>query len=555
MSGDPGIISSSDPRTSVEGFAACATALTVGIILLLGHERADIAHPFAIPVYSHLVLFQDYYAAFLFVAVLVAALLPAFRRLAERCALWLGHNPLAAAAAAAAALAVGTHAVYHAHPLAADEYTVLFQSRVFADGRLAGHFPPPLLDWLVPPFFQGRFFQLSPATGDIASAYWPGFSLLLTPFTALGVPWLLNPLIGAATLLAVHRLALRLFGSAQAAGYAMLLTLASPAVTINAVSYYSMPAHLLLNALFMLLLLERRPLRALAAGAVGSLALVLHNPFPHALFALPWLVWLGAHRDRVRLLGALLAGYLPLAVVLGLGWPVFLQSISSGMPLEALATPRGAAGALLERISSVREWRSSTGPLAHLLDLCKLWLWATPGLVAAAAVGLWRARLEPTWRVIASCALLTYFGYFLGQFDQGHGWGFRYFHSAWLTLPLLAVAAFPPGNRLLAYLGACALLSLAVLTGVRAFQAERFIARQLAQLPAAAATPQAVFVDIRQGYYAWDLVQNDPYLRGPKTIFVSHGARSDAALMREWFPQYRLLSQAPNGSVWAPASR
>ena len=24
--------------------------------------------------------------------------------------------------------------------------------------------------------------------------------------------------------------------------------------------------------------------------------------------------------------------------------------------------------------------------------------------------------------------------------DQGHGWGFRYFHSAWLALPLLATA-------------------------------------------------------------------------------------------------------------------
>ena len=549
-------MSAADPRKPIEGFAACVTALTVGIIVLLGHERADVSNAFAIPVYSHLVLFQDYYAAFVFVAVLVAALLPALRALAERCALWLGHHAPAAALITAAALAVGTHAVYHVHPLAADEYTVIFQSRIFAEGRLAGHFPVPLLDWLVPPFFQERFFQLSPRSGEIASAYWPGFSLLLAPFTALGLPWLLNPLIGGATLLVVHRLALRLFGSAQAAGYAVLLTLASPAITLNAVTFYSMPAHLLLNALFMLLLLERRPLRALAAGAVGSIALVLHNPFPHVLFAMPWLVWLGAHPDRVRLLGALVAGYLPLGMLAGVGWPLFLQSLASGIPLEALASPHGAAAALLERISGVRQWRSSTGPLAHLLDLCKLWLWAVPGLLAAAAVGAWRGRSQGVWRVIASCALLTYFGYFLGQFDQGHGWGFRYFHSAWVTLPLLALAAFPPGDRLLAYLGACAILSLVVLTGMRAFQTEQFVARHLAQLPSAAgAGPKVVLLDIRKGYYAWDLVQNDPFLRGPVTILVSHGAQNDAAMMGRAFPQYRVLSQAPNGSVWGPASR
>ena len=549
-------MSAADPRKPIEGFAACVTALTVGIIVLLGHERADVSNAFSIPVYSHLVLFQDYYAAFVFVAVLVAALLPALRAVAERCALWLGHHTPAVAVITAAVLALGTHAVYHVHPLAADEYTVIFQSRIFAEGRLAGHLPVPLLDWLVPPFFQERFFQLSPRSGEIASAYWPGFALLLTPFTALGLPWLLNPLIGGATLLVVHRLALRLFGSVQAAGYAVLLTLASPAITVNAVTFYSMPAHLLLNALFMLLLLDRRPLRALAAGAVGSLALVLHNPFPHVLFALPWFVWLGVHPDRVRLLGALVAGYLPLGVLAGVGWPLFLQSLSSGVPLEALVSPHGAIAALLERVSGVRQWRSSTGPLAHLLDLCKLWLWAVPGLLAGAAVGAWRGRSQGVWRVIASCALLTYFGYFLGQFDQGHGWGFRYFHSAWITLPLLTLAAFPPGDRLLAYLGACAILSLVVLTGMRAFQTEQFVARHLAQLPSAAgAGPKVVLLDIRKGYYAWDLVQNDPFLRGPVTILVSHGPQEDAAMMGRAFPQYRILSEAPNGSVWAPASR
>ena len=98
--------------------------------------------------------------------------------------------------------------------------------------------------------------------------------------------------IGGATLVVMHRIALKLFGSEESAGYVVLLTLASPAVTINALSYYTMPAHLLANALFMLLLLNPSPARALGAGLVGSIALVLHNPVPHLLFALPWIAWL-----------------------------------------------------------------------------------------------------------------------------------------------------------------------------------------------------------------------------------------------------------------------
>jgi hypothetical protein len=548
-------MSAADSHKPLDGFAACATAISVAIILLLGHERGDVANAFAVPIYSHLLFFHDYYAAFAFVAVLAAALLAPLRTLAERCAAWMGEHVVAIAALTVAALALAARVVYHAHPLSADEYTVIFQSKLFAHGRLAGQFPPGLMDWLVPPFFQERFFQVSPRSGAIASAYWPGFALLLAPFSASGVPWLLNPLLGGATLLVAHRLALALFASRLAAGYVVLLTLGSPAITINAISFYSMPAHLLLNALFMLLLMERRPARAFAAGLVGSCALILHNPFPHVLFAAPWVVWLGAHPARLRLLAALAAGYLPLAVVAGLGWPLFLQSLASGIPFADLSNPSAAARALLDRVNAVRQWRSSTGPGAHLLDLCKLWLWAVPGLLAAAAVGAWRTRSQPVWRVVTSCALLTYFGYFFGQFDQGHGWGFRYFHAAWVTLPLLAVAAFAPGTRILGYLAACALLSLVVLTGLRSVQTEQFIQRHLAQRPALSGPgPSVVFIDIRKGYYAWDLVQNDPFLRGNVTM-VSHGEQNDRALMGASFPQYRPASATANGSVWVPMSR
>ena len=69
---------------------------------------------------------------------------------------------------------------------------------------------------------------MSRPMGTVSASYWPGFALLLTPFAWLGVPWIANPLISALSLPALHRLALALTGSREAAGWAVLLCAASP---------------------------------------------------------------------------------------------------------------------------------------------------------------------------------------------------------------------------------------------------------------------------------------------------------------------------------------
>lgn len=519
-------------------------AITAAIALALAQQRAGIRSPFDVPIFRHLILFQDYYAMPVFIGILAVAFLAPARALGTALSAWCARHVWALAIVTAALLAVGTHAVFHLHALSLDEHTVLFQSEIFAAGRLTGRFPPDLIDWLVPAFFQERFLRPSYATGEVASVYWPGFSLLLTPFTAIGAPWLLNPLIGAATVLVMHRLALELFGDRLWAGHAALLTLASPAVTLNAASYYAMPAHLLANAVFMLLLLRATPLRCLVAGAVGSLALVLHNPVPHLLFALPWIAWLAFQPNRWRLIGALAAGYLPLSLALGWGWALFIDGLAP--------TADGSGGLLARRLAGVRAWTSSSGMAAHLFDLGKLWIWAVPGLLVAAVLGAWQLRGERgPWLVLACSALLTYFGYFLVSFDQGHGWGFRYFHSAWLALPLFATAALRQSAALAGYLAASAALSLAALTTFQALQVERFVGRHLSQVPVATrGQPRVVIIDPTGGYYNWDLVQNDPLLRAGVIMLLSQGGQRDSAMMAARFPDYEMLSSDRRGTVW-----
>lgn len=501
--------------------------------------------------------------------ILVGALV-SFRYLhARRFVHWVGDHPIVIAVITASLLALGTLFIYHNHPLAMDEYAAYFQSRVFAAGRLHGRFPPPQLDWLIPRGFQDYFLNVSRVTGSVAEAYWPGFALLLTPFTWAGVPWLCNPVLSALTLLVIHRLALEMFDDFEAAGFALLLTIASPVIFANGISYYSMPAHLLANSVFALLLVRPTPVRAAAAGVVGSFALTLHNPIPHMLFAAPWLVWVITRRGGVRLFASLIAGYLPICLLLGLGWFLFSGHLLS----DGLGSAAGPVAPMhrLQHMLATFSLPDATVVLARIIGIAKIWVWAVPGLMILAAAGAVRWRQDALCRLFTASALLTLFGYFLVPVDQGHGWGYRYFHSAWMALPLLATAGLfrparirsdvDPDSRLFedaetkGFVATCMLLTLVFGIGFRAWQMEDFMARDVSQVPQYTGTERRIVIlDGRHSFYGGDLVQNDPWLRLSETRMYSHGAAADERMMAQYYPELRRVYADGYGTVWSRAS-
>jgi hypothetical protein len=558
------IVPPAGPRTLFLVGAIVTTTILLWIHLL--RQSGDM-HGLAA---SFFVLFAhgDFPGAACALLILVGALF-GFRYLqARRLVHWAGYHPISVAVISASLLALGTLFIYHNHPLAMDEYAAFFQSRVFAAGGLHGRFPPPQLDWLIPRGFQGYFLNVSRVTGSVAEAYWPGFALLLTPFSWAGVPWLCNPVISALTLLVVHRLALEMFEDREAAGFALLLTIASPVIFANGISYYSMPAHLLANSVFALLLVRPTPQRAAAAGVVGSLALTLHNPVPHMLFAAPWLLWV-ARRDGMRLFAPLIAGYLPLCVLLGLGWFLF----SGQLLREGLVSAAGSAASLhrLQHMLATFSPPDATIVLARIIGIAKTWVWAVPGLVILAAVGAVRWRHDVLCRLFTASALLTLFGYFLVPVDQGHGWGYRYFHSAWMALPLLATAAlFRPAHvhiggsraRLFedgeskAFVAACMLLTLILGVGFRAWQIEGFVALDMSQVPQYAGTERRIVIlDTTHSFYGGDLVQNDPWLRESEIRMYSHGAPADERMMAQYYPELHRVYADGYGTVWSRAKR
>jgi hypothetical protein len=513
--------------------------------------------------------YNDYPGSVCALLILVGALVGSRYLPARRIVQWAGDQPLVIAIATALLLALGTLVIYHNHPLAMDEYAAYFQSRVFAAGQLHGRFPAAQLDWLIPRGFQNYFLNVSRATGSVAEAYWPGFALLLTPFMWAGVPWLCNPVLSALTLLVIHRLALELFDNREAAGFALLLTIASPVVFANGISYYSMPAHLLANSVFALLLVRPTPRGTAAAGAVGSLALVLHNPVPHMLFAAPWLVWLATRQGGLRLFAALIAGYLPLVVLLGLGWFLF----SGDLLREGLVSVTAAAAPAhrLQHMIEIFSLPDATVVLARLIGIAKTWVWAVPGLMILAAVGAVRWRQDALCRLFTASALLTLFGYFLVPVDQGHGWGYRYFHSAWMALPLLATGAlFRPArirseassHSLLfedgvtkSFVATCMLLTLVFGVGFRAWQLEDFMVRDISQVPQYTGTERRIVIlEGRHSFYGGDLVQNDPWLRLNEVRMYSHGAAADERMMAQNYPELHMVYADRYGTVWSRAS-
>jgi hypothetical protein len=458
---------------------------------------------------------------------------------------FLGRHPCAIAMASVVILALGTLTVYHDYPLSMDEYAAVFQSKIFASGRIYAQFPQNLVDWLVVRGFNGHFLIASPATGRVVENYWPGFALLLTPFDFFSVSWLCNASLAGLAIFLVYWITLEITGDRRAAGWAMLFTLSAGAFVGNALSYYSMQSHLTVNLLFAALLLKPARYRSLAAGLVGSLGLILHNPVPHALFAIPWICGMAMERDQRRCLLPLFVGYLP-GLCIGLAWIALRSDIAaatSGVP------------ALTGFIQDAFAWPDTALLNMRVAALVKMWLWAPPCLFVTAVLGRLQHRDKRAVRLLTQSAILTLAGYLFVRFDQGHGWGYRYFHSAWGVIPILAGCAMsdraqlPP--RLVCFAGATAILSFLIVMPFQMNQISEFISQHLAQLPPAKRPGNNVyFIHPQGGFYVADMVQADPTLRGPDLALVSRGTELDTQMIRQNWPEAVRIESGRAADQW-----
>ena len=495
-------------------------------------------------IFDFLLRSQDLPAAALVMLIAAAAALPALARPGIALAEAIARRPWTTAAVTFVVLCAGQLLVAKDHPLAGDEHLVLMQARAFAAGHLTAQFPPELISWVLPRPYFDLWLYVSRETGQAVSVYWPGYALLLAPFVLVGAPWACNALLASGSLVLIGRLAARVTGAPAAAGWAMLLALASPGFTSMALGYFSMSAHLFFNLLYVWLLLDRR---FLWAGVVGSFALVLHNPWPHFLFALPWIAWL-ASREGWRALLLLGAGYAPLTLVLGGGWWLLMRKIQGQL---WFAPPPGDVLFYWQmQLTRVFGFPDAGTAAKRAAELVKLWLWSVPGLLALAVAGFWMAKEKMPARLLALSFAVTLTGYLFVWFDQGYGWGVRYLHPALGALPVLGALAVQ-NEAVRRYAAAAALLSLLLATPLRWLQIESFMRESLAlRPPVERGVRQIVFIRVNYDYYTQDFVQNDPFLRSPIIYMLSRGREEDEKLLRSRYPGAHLAHEARFGQVW-----
>ncbi|MDI6848386.1 MAG: glycosyltransferase family 39 protein [Candidatus Saccharicenans sp.] len=168
-------------------------------------------------------------------------------------------------------------------PFINDEFGYIFQAKIFLTGRLYAPSPCPGEAFDFPHIINnGRWY----------SQYPPGYPLLLMPFVFLGVPWLLNPLLAAFSVIVIYFLALELFGR-RVALLSSLLCALSIWFLVTSATYLSHTANLFFFSLFLLFLFRsiKSPgiLPGILAGASLGFAFLI-RPYETAWASLPLLI-------------------------------------------------------------------------------------------------------------------------------------------------------------------------------------------------------------------------------------------------------------------------
>lgn len=317
-------------------------------------------------------------------------------------------------------------------PNSGDEWCYLLQARIFAQGQLSVASAPwrEFFDvgWMIN---NGRFYTQHP----------PGWPVVLASGVLVGMPWLVNPVLGASTLLVIYQLGKRMY-TTQVARLAALLTLCAPFFLLHSASYWAHTSSLLTLALSCLGFvsgLERRSRRCLILGGLcGSLSLLI-RPLEQLAFLLACGLFclVPQQRRTYGLIPGLVFGGTHLV---GLGVLLGYHTLQNGHPLVTgyhLGYSAGGASNL-----------QVTFPTRYLIDdyLLDLLWWTVPGMLLLAggqAMAMWhrtqRATAAHRWDSLLLLTCVTgIVVYALVAYPSLVGYGPRYYYSLLFAMVLLA---------------------------------------------------------------------------------------------------------------------
>jgi hypothetical protein len=435
-----------------------------------------------------------------------------------------GRRTLLLAITVAVATFAITHLVLHRLLFSMDEFSVDFEARLLARGRLSTVVPWPWrsLGLAITPIFVG--FDVE--TGRWVSQYLPVYALLKAPFIALGAPTLLNPVLTALSVVVLARIARGIWPDERLRPWlAIALFATSSEVLVTAGTGYSMPGHLLFNLIWLRLYQRGDGRSWVVALVVGALALGLHNPFPHALFVAPFLLRLAREGRWRRAVSAALVYSASSAA-----WFAWLRFV------YPVAKEPGGLSSMFAIPGAYAAW-------LHGVNVALLFAWQAPVFAILVVLSISRLRRLPPVLVDSSLGVAFTFGFFVFfASTQGHGWGYRYLYQVLGNLCLLGAAAMPAAERALGERTAHRWLVVGLLITVvgqipaRLIQTERFVRPfALAHEYLASRNARVLLVSGEHVWYGRDLIRNDPFLRSPIIVRLSDlGPGSPEAIERAY---------------------
>jgi len=325
----------------------------------------------------------------------------------------------------ALALWLGTYVVMFDYPLTRDEHMVVFDAGVFAGGELAARLPTlwkGYAEALVPAFLLDV-----PDNALLISSYMPGNAMMRSMFDAVADPALMNPLLAAIGLIALHDVAQRLFkDTPRVVWVALAAYVLSSQMLVTAMTTYAMTAHLALNLVWLALFLRGKWWQHMLAMMIGAWAIGLHQIVFHPLFAGPFILTLLAQR-RWALFAAYSAVYAG-GLLFWISYPSMMAA-EYGIVAQSGSTG-GVTGFILERVVSLFTEREPNGAWFMMFNLIRFIAWA-PLILLPLLFFAWPAVRSSEGQALplfAGCAL-TLAAMILLLPYQGHGWGYRYWHG------------------------------------------------------------------------------------------------------------------------------
>lgn len=297
-----------------------------------------------------------------------------------------------------ASLALGALAFEHL-PHTPDEVAWLFQAKGFATGALSLPAPPeaaqPGLTYPPLEIRDGRWF----------AATLPGWPLALAPFVALGVPWIVNPVLTGLSVLLAHAITRRRIGRDQADVLALMMA-SSPWLLAAAGSFMpqTLTLALTLFAWWMVLRAEatdRAGRQLFVAGLAAGWIFLARPPDGLLIGALTAFWAFAGPRGSPHRAGSVALGWAGAAALLPLHNLALTGNLFGPAPFDALAgKAAGGAGTGGGLIGAVLNTIDMTASLQF-----ELLGWSIGSLALVYAFFLWQGRKRTfEWVMVAIVA-------------------------------------------------------------------------------------------------------------------------------------------------------